>query len=242
MTVRILFIGEAGDFPRKFTEPSTLLDETSFDSGTPSLEYCLYEHLGTHKVIEKAIDAERHGYDAIVIGCFYDTGMSEARELVAIPVVGICEASLHMASMVTAEKFSILVGRRKWIPRLADNARRYGLESKIASWRIVHLGLKDMEDSDRTRDIVIKEARNAVNNDLAEAVVLGCTEMVGLAEIVQQKLRVPVIDPVLMGVKFAELRAYLWKRFGISHSKIGGYEKPPKDELELIYKNNFGNR
>jgi len=64
--------------------------------------------------------------------------------------------------------------------------------------------------------------------------------MAGQAKKAQEELGVPVLDPVFMGLKVAELRAMLWRRFGISHSKIGGYEAPPLEELEPIYKRVYG--
>lgn len=79
----------------------------------------------------------------MVIGCFYDPGLREARELVRMPVIGVCEASLHIASMITAGKFSIVAGRKKWIPKMADNARNYGFESKITLWSVLGLNVPD---------------------------------------------------------------------------------------------------
>ena len=32
----------------------------------------------------------------------------------------------------------------------------------------------------------------------------------------------------------------IWKKYGISHSKIGGFEAPPMDELKPIWKRVYG--
>ena len=151
MNLKILYIGWGEDWSKDIVEPSTTLNGTSFETGTAHLEYQFYEHLATHNVIKKVFDAEKSGYDAVVIGCFYDPGLREARELVRIPVIGVCEASLHIASMITAGKFSILVGRKKWIPKMADNARNYGFEPKISSWRILDLTVPDMSDREKSK-------------------------------------------------------------------------------------------
>jgi len=240
METKILFIGWFPGWSKDIAEPSTTLVGTGFDSGTKHLEYEFYEHLAIHKIIEKTVNAEREGFDGVVIGCFYDPGLREVRELVEIPVVGVCEASLHVASMLSADKFSVLVGRRKWIPKMADNARNYGFDSRIASWRVLDLTVPDMHDMEKTQAAILREARGAVEEDMAECVVLGCTGMAGQAIKAQEELGVPILDPVLMGVKVAELRATLWKRYGISHSKIGGYEPPPMDELEPIWQRVYG--
>jgi allantoin racemase len=235
LQVKILFIGGRKEILQDLAEPSTIVDGTWFDSGTPHLEYEFYEHLAVHRIIEKTVNAEKNGYDAVVIGCFYDPGLRETRELVKIPVVGVCEASVHVAAMLSAGKFSILVGRSKWIPKMAANIRDYGFESKVASWRVLNLTVPDMRDREKTQAAILREARAAVEEDHAECVVLGCTGMAGQAKKAQEELGVPILDPVLMGLKVAELRAILWRRFGISHSKIGGYEAPPTEELKPIY-------
>ncbi len=242
MENKILFIGWFPEWPKDIAEPGTTLVGTGFDSGTTHLEYEFYEHLAIHSVIEKTVNAEKEGFDAAVIGCFYDPGLREARELVEIPVVGVCEASLHVASMLSAGRFSVLVGRRKWIPKMADNAKVYGFEDRIASWRVLDLTVPDMHDVEKTQAAILREARGAVEEDMAECVVLGCTGMAGQARKAQETLGVPVLDPVLVGVKVAELRAILWKRHGISHSKIGGYEAPPVNELELIWRRIYGEK
>jgi len=242
LETKILFIGWSPSWSTDIAEPETTLVGTGFDSGTNHLEYEFYEHLAIHNVIEKTVNAEREGFDAVVIGCFYDPGLREARELVEIPVVGVCEASLHVASMLSAGKFSVLVGRRKWIPKMADNASNYGFDNRIASWRVLDLTVPDMHDLEKTQAAILREARGAVEEDMAECVVLGCTGMAGQAMRAQEEYSVPVLDPVLMGVKMAELSATLWKRYGVSHSKIGGYEAPPVDELEPIWRRVYGKR
>jgi allantoin racemase len=240
LETKILFIGWSPSWSTDIAEPETTLVGTGFDSGTNHLEYEFYEHLAIHNVIEKTVNAEREGFDAVVIGCFYDPGLREARELVEIPVVGVCEASLHVASMLSAGKFSVLVGRRKWIPKMAGNASNYGFDNRIASWRVLDLTVPDMHDLEKTQAAILREARGAVEEDMAECVVLGCTGMAGQAMMAQEEYGVPVLDPVLMGVKVAELSATLWKRYGVSHSKIGGYEAPPVDELEPIWRRVYG--
>lgn len=237
--VRILYIG-GGRLAQEEAESWATVSPVGFDAGTPHLEYEFYEHLAIHQIIKKAVKAEQDGFDAVVIGCFYDPGLREARELVRIPVVGVCEASVGVASMLCAAKFSILVGRRKWIPKMSATTQNYGFESRIASWRVLDLTVPDMRDKVKTEAAIYRESKRAIEEDSAEAIVLGCTGMAGQARNVQQRLQVPVLDPVLMGLRVAELRAILWKRHNVSHSKLGGYEPPPPGELEPIFKKVYG--
>jgi allantoin racemase len=54
------------------------------------------------------------------------------------------------------------------------------------------------------RELILKEAMKAVEEDAAEVISLGCAGIAGLAEQMTQKLDVPVIDGVAAGVKAAE--------------------------------------
>lgn len=66
-----------------------------FDIKTLHFEYNFHEHLAIHDTKSETIKAETEGYDAVVIGCFYDPRLWEARERVEMPVEGIYEARLH---------------------------------------------------------------------------------------------------------------------------------------------------
>jgi len=240
MKLKVLFIGGLQEWFKEMAEPETVVETPGFGSELRHLEYEFYEHIAIHNIIELSVDAERRGFDAIVIGCFYDPGLREVRELVEIPVVGVCQASLSVASMLSAGKFSILVGRRKWIPKMADNVRIYGFESRIASWRVLGLTVPDMRDKEKTQAAILREAKAVVVVYGAEVICFGCSGMAGQAKHAQKKLGVPVLDPVLMGLKVAEMQAILWRRFGISHSKVGGYEGPPTDEFKSIFAKIYG--
>lgn len=236
--MRILYIGGSKQLKESFyeltkPEPSTIVDLTPFKEGLPHLEYEFYEHVAVGDILEKVMKAETEGYDAAIIGCFYDPGLREARELVSIPIVGVCEASVHVASML-GHRFSVLVGRRKWIPKMRDNIRIYGVEPKIASWRVLNLTVPEMRDKEVTERAVLREATAAVEQDNAEAVVLGCTGMFGQARRAQEALGVPVLDPVITGLRVAEMLAVLYRKYGIGHSKKFGYEPPPREEFEAI--------
>lgn len=235
MTSKILYIGASLDKEVKASiGPDISIETIGFGSDLPHLEYEVYEHIAVDQVIKLSLRAEKDGFDAIVIGCFYDPGLWIARELVNIPVLGVGQSTLHVASMLSAGRFSILVGRRKWIPKMSENACRYGFDAQIASWRIMNLTVPDMLNKKKTHKAILREAKQAVEQDLAEVVCLGCTGMSGQAREAQKVLGVPVLDPALIGLKMAELCSVLWKQFGISHSKIGGYEAPPMNEFKRI--------
>ena len=197
------------------------------DEGPPHLEYHLYEHEALAPMLELMREAESAGYGAGVIGCFYDGGLRELREALRMPVVGMAEASLLLAATL-GHRFSIVVGRRKWIPKMSDNVLVYGLERKLASFRSVEMGIPDvLADPELFFDRVLEEGRRAVEEDGAEVVVLSEIATPAFWARARAELPVPLVDPGVACWKWAELAADLYLRLGITHSKVYGYEAPP---------------
>lgn len=80
--------------------------------------------------IEFAVDAERDGYDAYVIGSFSEPFLAETRSLLDIPVVSLAEASLLTACSL-AEQFALVTLSPSYARRVRSVVRRHGLESRL---------------------------------------------------------------------------------------------------------------
>lgn len=210
---------------------TTEVEVVSLDRGPHHVEYHYYESLVLPDVLHRVKEAENDGVDATVIGCFYDLGLEEAREVSeSMPVMGPAQATTHLASTM-GDTFSVIVGRRKWVPQMRSTIARYGLNDRLASFRPVDLGVLDFQaDPERTRERLTEAARSAIEEDHAEVIILGCTAEYGFHETLQDELGVPVLDAVVAPFKFAELQAEL-ASLGWSHSKIGGYESPRSAEI-----------
>jgi allantoin racemase len=199
-------------------EVDTEVEVVCPETGPEHLEHHLYEHVAIDRILKKLLTLEKT-YDAFVVACFYDPGSRELRELVDVPVVFPAEACMHVAAML-GHKFSIIVPRRKCIPKMLDNARIYGLESRLASMRPVEIPVETLRTtSEAIRDRIVYECKQAIEEDLAEVIILGCTAIEGMCHDLQKELGIPVIDPVLVTFKVAELLAALKISLGLSHSR-----------------------
>ena len=213
-------------------QEGTELTMVHLPRGPEHLEYRYYEALVLVDILHLVREAEGQGFDAAIIGCFYDVGLQAAREVAErMPVVAPCEASTHIASTL-GDKFSIIVGRRKWIPEMMENVIKYGMKERLASFKSVDLGVLEFhQDEEETARRFREGAREAVERDGAEVLILGCTATYGFYRELQEELGVPVIDPMIAALKTAEFAAELKNRLGWSHSKVGAYESPPPEEF-----------
>jgi len=210
----------------------TNVDVISLPKNRPMhLEYHAYEGLVTADITRLVYHLSPQ-YDGIVIGCFYDLGLREAREVSNKAVVTApCQSSLVFASHL-GNTFSVLVGRKKWIPKMAENIRMYGYAEKMVSMRPLELGVYDFQaDVKRTSAIMLEEGTKAVEEDNAEVLILGCTIEFGFHEKMQQELGVPVIDAVAAPFKLAEMLAASAERFHWYPSRKWGSEQPPDEEI-----------
>ncbi len=240
MVNRILYIDPVGvevvaegqHFLSSQKQETTDLTMVALPRGPEHLEWRYYEALVLVDILHLVREAERQGFDAAVIGCFYDVGLQAAREVVErMAVVAPCEASVHLASTL-GHKFSVIVGRRKWIPEMMENVVHYGMKERLASFKSVDLGVLEFhQDEEETARRFVQVGREAIERDGAEVLVLGCTATYGFYRELQKELGVPVIDSMIAAFKTAEFAAELKNRFGWSHSKIGGYESPPPGEF-----------
>jgi len=199
----------------------------SLEEGPPHLEYHVYEHEALTRMLELMREAEEDGCGAGIIGCFYDGGLRELREGLRMPVVGMAEASMLLAATL-GHRFSIIVGRRKWIPKMTDNVVLVGLERRLASFRSVEMTIPDVvADPDLFYGRVLAEAQRAVDEDGAEVIVLSEITSPSFWERARVELSVPLVDPGVACWKWAELASDLFLRHGLSHCKVFGYEPPP---------------
>lgn len=163
--------------------------------------------------------AQHKDVDAIVVACFDDTGVDAVRTLVSVPVLGIGEAAYHAASMI-ANKFSVITTLSRSVPGLENNLMRYGLARKCARVRATEIPVLKLEEGDpATLDKIRSEIRTAIEQDNAEAIVLGCAGMADLMAELSDMFGLPVVDGVAAGVTFAEALV----RTKLRTSKIGAY-------------------
>ncbi len=163
--------------------------------------------------VEEAIKAEKAGYDAVVLGCLDEPGVSEAKEALSIPAVGEAEASMHYASLV-GRKFSFVGGSPESKGVLEDLAKKYGLYHKLASVRKISASPLDFaSQKSGVLERLLAVGRQAIEEDGADALI-GYGGIDGI-EHLRRELGVPVISPVQASVLMAEALV----RSNLSHSK-----------------------
>jgi allantoin racemase len=226
------------DMARRHKLPQTEVHVTSLPESEGRLshiEFRAYEAMATRGIIRAARQAAREGFDAFAIGCFYDTALHDAREISGDMVVtGPCVASCEIAASLS-NRFGIIVGRRKWVHQMQSTVREHGHEHRLAGFYHVEMGVTEFQkDHAETGRRLIAAGRKAVEEDFAEALILGCTMEVGFYHEVEAQLGVPVIDPSIAALKRAEYGAVLKRQCGWKPSRRWSSESPSEEEMAEI--------
>ena len=206
----------------KIANPQTEVDVRQIPHGPESLESFYDEARATPYTLEVVYQANREGYDAIILAAFCDPGIEAIKEISEIPVFGLEEASFSIA-LLLGNKFGILTEKRHKESVKAREVRKHGLESRFASVRALDMGVVEIAANPRlVKETGMKAAHRMIHEDSAEVIIMGCASMAGCAEEMEEKLGVPVIDPVAVTFKVVEGLVQL----GLRHSKIGLYAVP----------------
>lgn len=189
--------------------------------GPGSIESAYEEYVSVPGSMRLAAAAEPEGYDAIILGCFGDPGLDGFREILSIPIVGPCEASMHLAAQL-GHAFGIVTVLDSVVEPLRKLARIAGLDTRVAA--VLACDIPVLELHDDSYDAVREACEEALAAG-ADTLVLGCMSMafLGVAERLSEELGVPVLNPARVALKTAEALT----SGGISHSKRA-YPVPPK--------------
>jgi allantoin racemase len=206
--------------------PGTEIQATNPPSTPASIEGHYDEAMAVPGLLEEIRKGDAEGFDGFVVACFDDTGLGACREVARGPVVGICEAAMHAASMIS-NGFSVVTTLPRSIPKIEELVVRYGMERHCRRVRAADIPVLALEEEggdarNRVRDEILR----AIKEDRCEAVILGCAGMTDLVDWLADETGIPVIDGVVVAVKMVEALVGA----GLATSKICGYAAPRDKE------------
>jgi len=204
------------------------VETVSPDKGPVGLESYYHNYIASVNVHKRIVEAEKEGYDGVVIACYGDPGIEGAKELVDIPVVGITEASYALARIL-ATKFLVVVSAETAVPRQIRYIKSLGLPDYQYAVRPIGLTvLGVMSDRMSAKDMIAKNCEIALKETGSEIIVMGCSGFSGLRAELEKQLNVPIIDPVVAGVQVCATLINM----GLSQSKVSTYKTPPVFEIK----------
>ena len=183
----------------------TVLTGITPTDGPATVESNADEVSGAAAVLAAIIHAEAAAAPpaAYVVACFGDTGLAAAKETARGPVVGMTEAALLTAAVI-AHRFAVITMPRRTLAMSQRVVRELGLGHRCTVRAVDEQVSAVTGGSLHLLEQFEREARAAIRDDDAEAIILGCAGLADLVEPLREALGVPVIEGVAAAVGIAE--------------------------------------
>jgi allantoin racemase len=175
-------------------------------------------------MLDAAVGSEEEGYDAVVMDTSSDSALYALRSRLTIPVLGASIASYAVAGLL-GPRFGIVCYRQAHRRFYEAKLELYHVRDRCVSIRACGV-VPDYEtlfdDGDESEfERLTDAARQAIELDGAEVIVLGSTTMAQAQPYMAARVGAPVINPGAVAIKLAETLVAL----GLSHSKLS-FESP----------------
>lgn len=188
-----------------------------------------------HQWIAAGQAAQAQGFDANAMCTLPNPMLREARSLLDIPVIGMGEASCHLATMF-GQRFAIMLFIDRMIPLYQEQIRLYGLTDRCAAVAASGLKFGNVMEAyrDPTRAIAQfqEAARRVIRETGADVIIPGEVplNLLMARNGINRVDDVPVIDSLGATMKMAELMVDLFRATGIRHSRHGFFNSVPSQE------------
>jgi allantoin racemase len=206
-------ISVAEDFAR-CKQPAALVEAVHLAHGPEAIQSEYNEATAASHVLEEVARTRSPDCDAIIIYCFSDPGLYGAREISAIPVLGIGESS-QLFTMSLADRCGIITTLDQSVPRIRRKIASRGFSNRFPSIRPLGIPVLEYDQKEKVTQRALDVARQMVVQEGIEALILGCGSLFGIKERIQQEFMIPVVEPGTVTLKHAEALVTL----GLSHSK-----------------------
>jgi len=149
-------------------------------------------------IFEAGRHAAEEGYDAVCIDSMSDSGTTQLRAALDIPVIGPGRHAM-LAALMLGDRFSILAMWDRWRHLYTKTLADLGLGERCASIRSVGLQPDNRNllagKEDEVFPALVEAGRRAIEEDGADVLILGSTTMHEAHAYLAERLPIPVINP-----------------------------------------------
>ena len=142
------------------------------------------------------LEQARHA-DGVIVGAFGDPGLAALAEQVEPPVIGIGQASMLQAARA-GSPFGIATTTPGLEQSILEQVRRYGWRNQFSGLRLTPTPPLDLARSPERQNQELEDSvRACIEQDGARAVIIGGGPLAQSAQDLQDKLAVPVVNPIV---------------------------------------------
>ncbi|MEN8889289.1 MAG: aspartate/glutamate racemase family protein [Celeribacter marinus] len=170
--------------------------------GPPAIEGPQDGAAALEGVLRLVATAQSIGADAIIIACFDDTGLAQARAVASCPVLGIGQAAYTVAAL-SGGRFSVVTSLPVSVPVIAGNIDAAGMSDHCLEVRASGLAVLDIDAGSEATRVQLADEIRAAQAQGCRSVVLGCAGMAPLRADLSARTQVALIDGVAASAHLA---------------------------------------
>jgi allantoin racemase len=193
------------------------------------------------QIADAAMVAEREGFHAMAVGCFFDPGLRAARSVVNIPVVSLGE-SCALAACSLGRRFGMVTLCADQSADYSEMIHSYGLERRFAGAVALEPGIDEFAleaDADVARSI-----EERFEQACARVIAQGADIVIPADGVLNEFLvrrgrlkahgEVPVMDSLGVLFQHAAFMVRIARTTGAGVSRLQMYTQPPAAMIEHV--------
>jgi allantoin racemase len=209
----------------------------TYGSSSPAqaLAYPTERHRIADLVLRQVEQAEREGFDAVMIASFAEPALREARAALDIPVTSMTESALFAACSVASQVGIVTIGLAG-VSMLQEGVGRHQLNSRVAAV----VGLEptltefDLQNAFKKPEVVRASFERACRTAIdagADVIIPGEGVLNELAVHlgIQEVDSVGVLDAIAVTVLHTEMLVQAYRKAGLRTGRRWGYPRVPAD-------------
>ena len=193
------------------------------------------------QIADAAMVAEREGFHAMAIGCFFDPGLRAARSVVNIPIVSLGE-SCALAACSLGRRFGMVTLCADQSADYSDMIHAYGLERRFAGAVALEPAIDEfaLEADEATARSIEERFEQASARVIAKGadIVIPADGVLNEFLVRRGRLRaqgeVPVMDSLGVLFQHAAFMVRIARTTGAGVSRLQMYTQPPAQMIEHV--------
>lgn len=207
---------------RQAALPGTEIVGLTAPRGVPYIASRTEAQIGGVAVLEMLADHHKD-FDAAIVAAFGDPGLSAARELFDLPIVGMAEASM-ITSLFLGRRFALVTftnALSDWFQECVD---LNGFGDRCCAIRTLSTAIESVSDVQEEKETLLVDLMlQTVKEDRPDVIILAGAPLAGLAAKVADRIPVPLVDQMAAAVAQAETLVRMKPIKGTQ----GAYRRPP---------------
>ena len=164
--------------------PAVIRSKADNDAAIAAVHAMAREHLSDH--------------DGVILGVSMDTALASLRKMVRVPVVGMAQAGLTAACMLSDKVAGLTLGAQM-VPLYEALTEDYGFAARVVRWRALEIPAAFVQEGPDagSADQLVKACDDLIARDGAGAILLCGAVLSGYGRMIAPRLDVPVVDAIV---------------------------------------------